>query len=60
MLRHASKGGFQSPKLPGGVLLFDNHYVIAVLSEGLDSLGLRLLTLDLLHLILLHCSQGTT
>ena len=52
---HPGKGGLQSPELPGGVLL-DNHYLIVALLEDSDSLRSRFVTLDLLHLVLLHHS----
>ena len=56
LLQHSGKGGLQSPKLPGGVLLLNNHHLIAALVEDSDSLGLRFLTFDLFHLILLRHS----
>ena len=54
LLHHSSKGGLQSPHLPGGVLLLDNHHLIATSVEDSDGLGSRLLTFNLFHLVLLR------
>ena len=54
LFHHSSKGGLQSPQLPGGVLLLNNHHLVAMLAEDSDSLGSRFLTFDLFHLVLLR------
>ena len=53
LLHYSSKGGLQSPHLPGGVLLLYNHHLIAAFAEDSDGLGSRLLMFNLFHLFLL-------
>ena len=54
LLHHFSKGGLQSPHLLGGVLLLDNHHLVAAFAEDSDGLGSRLLMFNLFNLILLR------
>jgi len=58
LFHHTSKGSLQSPKLLGGVLLFDNNYFIAALLENPNCLGSRFIMHDLLHLVLFHYGRG--
>ena len=54
---YSAKGGFQPPHFSRGVLFLDNYHFVTALAKDSDGLGSRLITNDLLDLILLFCSS---